>query len=147
LFALLRGILAWRRKRLPQGLWANLDEGSEYGTDHLGQAFDLPVLRDAVAEALRRLDEVREPRNAVVAAWVELETAASTQGWARDLAETTTEFTIRLLAGSPAPPNATERLRLAYQQARFSQHPITATQVAQARTDLEAIARSLEVRP
>ncbi|PZR51988.1 hypothetical protein DNL40_14330 [Xylanimonas oleitrophica] len=105
---------------------------------------DLSALDDAVAAALARLDDVREPHDAVVAAWVELEHAAERHGWERVAAETATEFTGRLLAVSPAPPADVATLRRLYQQARFTSRPVTAQQVAAARTALERIARAVE---
>ncbi len=111
-----------------------------------GGVVNLPALADAVEEALRRLDDVREPRDAVVAAWVELEKVAARHGWERDPAQTSTEFTAHLLAVSPAPAESTATLRRLYQHARFADHPVTASEVGAARGALESIARELEKR-
>lgn len=119
----------------------------EPGIDARNRAIDVPALVDAVDVALARLDAAGTPTDAVVAAWVSLEEAAAQHGWERHPFETSTEFTTRLLGVSPAPPAQTAVLRGLYQQARFTAHPITAGQVAEARSALEAIARALEGRP
>jgi len=132
------------RRRRQEELFRVEDVTADTGVDPPGGVVNLPALADAVEEALRRLDEVREPRDAVVAAWVELENAAARHGWERDPAQTPTEFTAHLLAVSPAPPSDTATLRRLYQQARFAEQPVTTGQVGQARTALESIARELE---
>lgn len=119
----------------------------EAGIAAQNRAIDLPVLVDAVEVALARLDAARTPTDAVIVAWVSLEEAAAQHGWERHPSETSTEFTTRLLGVSPAPPAHTALLRGLYQQARFTAHPVTPEQVAQARTALGAIARALEERP
>jgi hypothetical protein len=107
---------------------------------------EVPVLVDAVQAALTRLDEAPSSHDAVVGAWIELEKAAARHGWDKNVAETSTEFTTRLLGVSPAPPGPTARLRGLYQRARFSTMAVNDTDVAVARHALEDIARSLEVR-
>lgn len=114
-------------------------------TDTLGDDIDLPELQDAVTRALRHLEGHARPRDAVVAAWVALEEAAERAGTRRDPAQTPTEFTSTVLAATPAPPDAVTRLRTLYQRARFTDRPIDTTTVAQARTALADIARTLDV--
>ena len=98
---------------------------------------------DAVDAALARLDAVGPPRDAVVAAWMELEAAALRVGVERDPAQTPTEFTADLLAGTSAPPDAVAALRRRYHAARFSRHPVSDADVAAARGALGRIATAL----
>lgn len=121
----------------------NLTGGT--GTATPDDAVDLPELQDAVTRALAHLDGHARPRDAVVAAWVALEEAAARAGAHRDPAQTPTEFTGTVLAKTPAPPTAVARLRTLYQRARFTDRPIDRTAVAQARTALADIARSLDI--
>lgn len=121
----------------------NLTAGT--GTATPDDAVDLPELQDAVTRALAHLDGHARPRDAVVAAWVALEEAAARAGAHRDPAQTPTEFTGTVLAKTPAPPAAVARLRTLYQRARFTDRPIDRTAVAQARTALADIARSLDI--
>jgi hypothetical protein len=121
----------------------NLTSGT--GTATTEDTVDLPELQDAVTRALAHLDGHARPRDAVVAAWVALEEAAARAGAHRDPAQTPTEFTGTVLANTPAPPAAVARLRTLYQRARFTDRPIDRTAVAQARTALADIARSLDV--
>ncbi|MFE7506325.1 DUF4129 domain-containing protein [Promicromonospora sp. NPDC057488] len=114
-------------------------------TDILGDDIDLPELQDAVTRALAHLEGHARPRDAVVAAWVALEEAAERAGTRRDPAQTPTEFTSTVLAATPAPPDATARLRTLYQRARFTDRPVDTTAVTQARTALADIARTLDV--
>lgn len=121
----------------------NLTGGT--GTTTHDDAVDLPELQDAVTRALAHLDGHARPRDAVVAAWVALEEAAARAGAHRDPAQTPTEFAGTVLANTPAPPAAVARLRTLYQRARFTDRPIDRTAVAQARTALADIARSLDI--
>jgi len=134
-----------KRKRREKAFKMKIDAEFEDADFVPGLRVDLPALADAVKEALSRLDEYRVPRDAVVAAWVELEKAAAQHGWFRDLSETTTDFTARLFVMSEVPQSQTTELRGLYQQARFSAAPVTVSQVTQARSALEVIARELQL--
>ena len=64
------------------------------------------------------------PRNAIVAAWLDLETSVAATGLPRDPAETSTEFTERVIGTWDV-----DRLRLGdlaalYREARFSVHEL-----------------------
>lgn len=86
----------------------------------------IDLLIDATSDA--RQEWVRgeaDPRNAVVACWVQLEEAAGSGGLRRRRAETSTEFTVRVLARWEVPSEAIERLGGLFREARFSQHPVT----------------------
>ncbi|MFJ3406892.1 DUF4129 domain-containing protein [Promicromonospora sp. NPDC090134] len=137
-----RRLLAIRREPIDTDP-DNLAAGTTTAT--LGEDIDLPELQDAVTRALRHLEGHARPRDAVVAAWVALEEAAARAGTRRDPAQTPTEFTSTVLAATPAPPDAVTRLRTLYQRARFTDRPIDTTTVAQARTALADIARTLDI--
>ncbi|MCL1899975.1 MAG: DUF4129 domain-containing protein [Promicromonosporaceae bacterium] len=138
-----RRLLRARHER--RDLFEEAKEGDLFagGPEDGEQVLAPAELLDAVDLALRRLAEHRQPRDAVQAAWVELELAAARTGIERIHSETATEFTSRLLAGTPAPPAETGALRDLYLSARFSQEPVADAAVVTARRSLEAIARSL----
>ncbi|WP_166847607.1 DUF4129 domain-containing protein [Isoptericola sp. BMS4] len=104
-------------------------------------------LADAVQLALAHVDAATTPHDAVVAAWVALEDAAATHGTTRDPADTPTEFTTHLLAGTPAPRTHVATLRTLYAEARFTDHPVPPTHVDRARDALRHIARALDDAP
>jgi len=119
--------------------------------DHLATAGTMPgsplspqEVVDAVQSALQQLDGARDPSDAVIAAWLALEQAASRHGMTRDPAQTPTEFTATLFEQSAAPPEDTINLRDLYSRVRFSDARATASDVSDARRWLGHIARSLE---
>src|SRR5680860_1161507 len=89
-------------------------------------------LRRGVAEARRFLAEIAGPSDAVIAAWLALEDAASASGVRRAPSQTPTEFTLAVLDRTNADPDATAELLALYHRARFSGHPIEAADVARA---------------
>jgi Domain of unknown function (DUF4129) len=103
---------------------------------------DIPVLLRGVSAAQELLTRYAEPSDAVVAAWLALEEAADRSGVHRRPSATPTEFTVAVLAATPAPPAATRELLGLYRTARFSTHPITATDLDRAARCLGDIAAS-----
>ncbi|WP_154793105.1 DUF4129 domain-containing protein [Occultella kanbiaonis] len=103
---------------------------------------ELPVLEQGVSAALKHLDQIREPRDAIVAAWLALEDAAARSGVVRAPAQTPTEFTAGVLDRTEADPHATATLLRLYHRARFSTAPVTADDVTTASTCLADLARS-----
>ncbi|MFK5645592.1 DUF4129 domain-containing protein [Ornithinimicrobium sp. LYQ121] len=98
-------------------------------------------------------DEVRyraltqgDPRNAVVACWVVLEEAVARSGLRQDRAETATELARRVLGRWDVEPGAVDTLAQAYREARFSRHPVTEGQRAEAVAALERIHADLRRR-
>ena len=88
----------------------------------------LPALPDELvetAEARLALLTSGEPRNAIVACWVDLEDSASAAGLPRHPAETAAEYTIRVLHTWDIAPAALGGLAELYREARYSRHPIT----------------------
>ena len=79
------------------------------------------------------------PRNAIVAAWLDLETSVAATGLPRDPAETSTEFTERVIGAWDV-----DRLRLGdfaalYREARFSVHELGEAHRERALLDLETL--------
>lgn len=64
------------------------------------------------------------PRNAIVACWVALEETASTAGLPRSPAETSAEFTARVIEAHAVDPRAIATLSALFREARFSAHDL-----------------------
>ena len=128
LAVILRIILSlWRRPRI---------------TLHEDPSFDIP---EVPVELLRSADQriallrTGAPRNAIVAAWLDLETSVAATGLPRDPAETSTEFTERVIGAWDV-----DRLRLGdlaalYREARFSVHELGEAHRERALLDLETL--------
>lgn len=80
-----------------------------------------------------------EPRNAIVAAWLSLETAAAAAGLPRDPSETSTEYTTRVLRSWDIDPRPLADLAALYREARFSRHPLGEDHRGQAVRDLTTV--------
>lgn len=128
LAVLVRILMAlWRRPRI---------------TLHEDPSFEIP---DVPVELLRSADQrvtllrTGAPRNAIVAAWLDLETSVAATGLPRDPAETSTEFTERIIGTWDV-----DRLRLGdlaalYREARFSVHELDESHRERALIDLETL--------
>ncbi len=140
--------LLWRylRRRLrPEfpGLSGDVD-GSAEGTvapEPPAQPRPEPVRR-GLDRALDLLGEGREPRDAIERAWLGLEEGAADSGVHRLPAETPGEFVRRVLARVAPDRDAAGDLLDLYLRARFSDAPVTATDVESARTAIEALRAS-----
>lgn len=86
------------------------------------------------------------PRNAVVAAWLALEEAASDIGFYRKPALTSAEFTEQVLAAYRLDDAAIRRLSSLYREARFSGHEITEQHRRAAGEALNTLRAELSVR-
>jgi hypothetical protein len=91
------------------------------------EAFDaLPVVPEAVVvldiDAHRRLLLDGPARNAIVACWMQLEADAARAGLPRDPAETSAEYTTRVVAAASIDPAPISALAALYREARFSAH-------------------------
>lgn len=86
------------------------------------------------------------PRNAIVAAWVQLEDFAENHGLPRRRPDTPAEFVARALATYNLDQAVIERLADLYREARFSTHVIQERQREDARTCLKRLVRT-EVSP
>lgn len=105
---------------------------------------------DALVTALdvgvRALDE-GSPRNAIVAAWLRLEDAVTTEHFPRRPAETPTELVARALAAYRLDEEAIGHLAELYEEARFSRHPVTEAHRAEAGACLTRLLASMTGRP
>lgn len=115
------GWLAWRRVRERERRAREPDADFEVLTAPEA------VARDLVAGAGEQLDLLQggEPRNGIVAAWERFERLATQHGMAPERAETSSEFTLRVLELVEADRGAVQRLAELFREARFSDHPIT----------------------
>ena len=64
------------------------------------------------------------PRNAIVECWLRLEGVVAEAGLPRDPADTSTEFTARVLASYAVDQRVILQLSALYREARFSTHPM-----------------------
>jgi hypothetical protein len=94
------------------------------------------ILHSGLAAAIALLDSDRPPGNAVVQAWQSLEDAASAAGLARRPAETSSEFTARILYRSHRSAAPIAVLLSLYQRVRFGEHEPTPADTAAARDAL-----------
>jgi hypothetical protein len=94
------------------------------------------ILHSGLAAAIALLDSDRPPGNAVVQAWQSLEDAASAAGLSRRPAETSSEFTARILYRSHRSAAPIVVLLSLYQRVRFGEHEPTPADTAAARDAL-----------
>lgn len=120
--------LRWRRKRPPE----DFDVLDELATR---VAADASAQRDALATGT--------PRNAIVACWLRLEAVTEGAGLDRDPADTSEEFTSRVLGQFSIDASAVEELAALYREARFSSHDMGETERAAAVDALDAVHQSL----
>ena len=104
-------------------------------------------VRRGLDRASAELRDEREPRDAIERAWVGLEEGAADSGVRRLPAETPAEFTARVLARVAADRDAAQRFLALYQRARFGSAPVTAEDVAAARTAVDALRASWSAAP
>ena len=84
-----------------------------------------------------------EPRNAIIACWMQLERDAASAGLARAEAETSAEYAERVVALSSVDPIPIRELAALYREARFSRHDLTDDHRARASTALNRVAAAL----
>jgi hypothetical protein len=94
-------------------------------------------VRAAVDEGLADLDDGdADPRRAVIACWVRLETAAAVAGTPREVGDTSTDLVARLLADHMVSADVLAGFAAVYRQARFATHAVDETMRDQARAAL-----------
>ena len=100
-----------------------------------GDVVDLATaaMRAGAQRAAQVLEQEVPPGDAVIAAWVALESSAEKTGIHRDRAQTATEFTIEVLRSTHADPRAAQTLLDLYLAARYSEHRLTPQDVARPR--------------
>jgi hypothetical protein len=112
-----------------------------------GRAFAVPPVPEELlrsAPSRMALLEEGEPRNAIVAAWLDLETAAAASGLPRQASETSTEYTTRVVGTWPVDRERLEDLAQLYREARFSLHPLGEGERHRAIDDLTVLHADLE---
>jgi hypothetical protein len=77
-------------------------------------------------EGLDALLAERDPRKAVISAYVAMERAMARRGWARRPHEAPTEYLTRVLNVAPSRARDLDGLVNLYEFARFSEHTVTA---------------------
>ncbi|MBO1756014.1 DUF4129 domain-containing protein [Allobranchiibius sp. CTAmp26] len=97
------------------------------------------VLTESLPDLLRAVQE-GSPRAGIIAAWVRLEGIAADAGVAPRRSETSAELTIRVLDEMAVPGRWILRLADLYREARFSDHPMTEADRAEATRCLSALA-------
>lgn len=117
--------------------------------DEAGDEIDdtgVAALRAGVRQAEHALEDDVPPGDAVIGAWVAVETAAARTGVVRSRTQTTSEFTVRVLGATRADPAATRELLELYLAARFGAQGVDAADVERARELLGVVGRGLVAR-
>jgi hypothetical protein len=83
--------------------------------------------------------EEGDARNGIVLCWLRLEEAVGRAGLPRRPAETSTEFTVRVLHALDLDPRPVGRLAALYREARFSEHALGEDARTAARQALDAL--------
>jgi len=111
-------IMGWRNR--PRLRWRRQPAGAE----------DFDVLPDVAATVVHEAAAQRAallggmPRNAIVRCWLRLEGDVAAAGLLRNSADTSAEFTERVLGRYTVDSEAIQELAALYREARFSQHPL-----------------------
>ena len=99
--------------------------------------------RTALADARTRLTTDVDAQDAVVAAWLALETAIARAGIRRDPAQTTLEFVVAVLGTLEVDRSALDRLAHLYRRALFDDAPLTEADREDALARLDLLAEQL----
>ncbi len=109
--------------------------------------FEVPPVPEEMLRTARdqigRLEH-GEARNAIVAAWLDLEAAAAGSGLSREAAETSSEYTARVIGTWQVDRERLGDLGALYREARFSTHPLGEDHRRRAIGDLEVLHDDLE---
>lgn len=145
LVALARVVARLRGRWSPGDPGRTEDPGGVLAPDMADAAPTLAVveLQDAVSEALAAIDEARSAHDAVIAAWLVLERAAERSGVVRDPAQSPSEFTRAVLAGTSADAASTDVLLRLYLRVRFGTTETTSDDVTTAREALRRLTADL----
>jgi len=121
-----------------------LNEDNETGLEE--PEADLPTLHRGLLRASDVLESTREPRDAIVRAWMGLQEAAEDSGVRRRPAETPTEFTTRVFQSVDADRAAATALLRVYLRVRFRAGGATQSDVAVARDAIERLQKTWPAR-
>jgi hypothetical protein len=100
-------------------------------------------LRDAVESGRAALAEVDDARAAIIACYVAMERSLAERGTQRSVADTPDELLARAVAAGTVRGLAASRLTALFYEARFSTHPVAASQRTGARAALDELAAEL----
>lgn len=129
-----------RNRRGPADEWLGLDGAlQELGEESSPAEADLPALQRGLVRAADILASAREPRDAIVRAWIGLQEAAEDSGVRRRAAETPTEFTRRVFESVSADRAAATTLLDVYLRVRFGAAPASAADVTLARKAIQRL--------
>lgn len=137
------GILIW----ITRGIRRNPRSSPAINLTGMGPDGGVPreanaqIVHSGLAAALQTLTLERDPGNAVVRAWQGLQDAAADAGLNRRPAETTSEFTARILYRSRNSAEPIDMLLSLYQRVRFGNHHPDAGEIASARDSLSALVK------
>ena len=134
--------LRWRARRPPRRRLERRRNRRDFAV--LPEVDELPVAVDVHA-AREALAGDGDPRNSIIACWMELERQAATAGLARRTSETSAEYAERVLSGSPVDPVPIGDLAALYREARFSRHELDDGHRSRAFDALGRIAGALPV--
>lgn len=129
------------------GVWFILRQRSKHNDDLDDENSDLALEKDLLAaleQASRELGAITDPRTAVLRSYAVLETVLASHGLSRPRAETATEHLRRALRNLRLDSAPLIQLGQLYEVARFSEHPITVAQQADAARALDQTRVSLE---
>lgn len=134
-------IALWVRRTLLPWLAAQRDRPAPVapGADLQLDAVPLTELRSATAHAETLLRNGGCSPDAIIAAWLALEEAAGRSGATRAPAQTPTEFTVEVLAATPATPAAVTELLGLFHLARFARTEMTAAHITAATAALRQL--------
>jgi hypothetical protein len=129
-----------RNRRGPADQFLTLDGAlHEVGEEVSVVTADLPTLHRGLLRAADILATDREPRDAIVRAWIGLQEAAEDSGVHRRASETPTEFTSRVFESVDADRAAAASLLEVYLRVRFGSAPASANDLSTARAAIERL--------
>ncbi|MGF3055055.1 DUF4129 domain-containing protein [Microbacterium sp. YY-01] len=130
-----RLIEAWRARRPPVRTESHASD--EVVAAHDQESIDAQVVRQGIADALHSINRPGHVSDSIVAAWMGLEEAAARFGYVRGVAETPSEFVVRIVTSRDGIEGDTNTLLGLYQRVRFAGY--TANEL-----DRKAARRALE---
>jgi hypothetical protein len=100
-------------------------------------------LREAVESGRAALAEIDDARAAIIACYVAMERSLAERGTRRSVADTPDELLARAVAAGTVRGPAASRLTALFYEARFSSHPVAASQRAAASAALDELSDEL----
>ena len=110
------------------------------------EAPDRALLTDRRAAHQARMLREGSPREAIIAAWLDLERLVAAAGVPRRPSETSSELVVRVLDDREVPAAALTDLAALFREARFSTHELTEALRERAAGDLDAVHAALGAR-